>query len=242
MFYYGHEKLILDGKELPYSMLDFWRISLSNILLNMTRGTFAEFLVKCALMYGGYDTFMQEKTGIEAWDIDGPPLTAADGRRKSRIEVKSTASIQMNTPDAKEPIRLKDTQLQFSIKRAIDFENVEAGANHNNDLYVFAHYTAEYKACNMLDLRFWEFYVYPTFKIDEDKQLSKQKSISVYRLKKLGVPEQSFDTLYAEIMRTIEEISAHYTKTATKTDAIDEEHDMVNDVDVTQDALDLYHQ
>lgn len=56
------------------------------------------------------------------------------------------------------------------------------------------------------------------------------------------VEKLAFDTLYAEIMRTIEEISAHYTKTATKTDAIDEEHDMVNDVDVTQDALDLYHQ
>lgn len=212
MFYFGHEKLILDGKELPFSMLDFWRNSLSNILLNMTRGTFAEFLVKCALMYEGYDTFMQEKTGIEAWDIDGPPLTAADGRRKSRIEVKSAASIQMNTPDEKEPLRLKDTQLQFSIKRAIDFTNVEAGINHNNDLYVFAHYTAEYKACNMLDLRFWEFYVYPTYKIDEDSKLSKQKSISIYRLKKLGVPAQTFVTLYNEIMRTIEEISAHYSE------------------------------
>lgn len=231
MFYYGHEKLILDGKELPYSMLDFWRNSLSNILLNMTRGTFAEFLVKCALMYEGYDTFMQEKTGIEAWDIDGPPLTAADGRRKSRIEVKSAASIQMNTPDEKEPLRLKDTQLQFSIKRALDWTNVEAGINHNNDLYVFAHYTAEYKACNMLDLRFWEFYVYPTFKIDEDSKLSKQKSISVYRLKKLGVQAQTFDTLYTEIMRTIEEISAHYTQEKDVGEIAVESCDVLKQVD-----------
>ena len=43
--YTGYEKLIRNGNELPYSMHDFWRISLSEILLNMNRGTFAEFLV-----------------------------------------------------------------------------------------------------------------------------------------------------------------------------------------------------
>lgn len=43
--YTGNERLIIAGKELQYSMLNFWQTSYSDILLNMNRGTFAEFIV-----------------------------------------------------------------------------------------------------------------------------------------------------------------------------------------------------
>lgn len=38
MMYTGNEKLEYKGKELPYSMLQFWQLSLSDILFNMNRG------------------------------------------------------------------------------------------------------------------------------------------------------------------------------------------------------------
>lgn len=215
----GNERLILNGRELPYSMLDFWRVSLSEILFNMNRGSFAEFLVRCALMENGYDALSQYKTGVEAWDIDGPSIIGKDGNRRCRIEVKSTASVQYNTPDSKEPIRLDDTKLTFSIRPAIDWNHEERGKNRNNDLYIFAHYTAEYKASNMLDLRFWDFYVLPTFIIEEDKSLSAQKTISVYRLKKLGLSPACFPDLYAEIMSSIDAISVHGYSSSSGQDA-----------------------
>ncbi len=119
--YKGDEPLLLNGNPLSYTMLDFWRVNLSEILLNMTRGSFAEFLVRCAMNENGFDALSQVKTGVEPWDIDGPDIITKNGKRASRIEVKSTASIQYDTPDEKEPIELKDTQLTFSIKPAIDF-------------------------------------------------------------------------------------------------------------------------
>lgn len=211
--YKGTEKLLLNGKELPYSMLDFWSINLSEILLNMTRGSFAEFLVRCAMTEGGFDALGDDavKTGVEAFDIDGPEITTPHGKRASRIEVKSSASVQIDTPDDKEPIILPPSQLKFSIRKAIDWQSKSKVAQRNNDLYVFAHYKATSKSDNMLDLSFWNFYVYPTYKIDGDASgLAKQNSISVYRLEMLDVPRVSFRDLFQEIKKVTDDITAHY--------------------------------
>ena len=94
----GSEKLILDGKELPYSMVDFWSAKFSAILLNMNRGSFAEFLVLCAMAENGDHALWAEtvKAGVEPYDIDGPEITTPHGKRKSRIEVKCAASVQLD--------------------------------------------------------------------------------------------------------------------------------------------------
>lgn len=65
----GGERLILNGKKTDYTMLQFWQITLSDILLNMTRGSFAEFIVRCALDSGGFKCLDKSRTGIEPWDI-----------------------------------------------------------------------------------------------------------------------------------------------------------------------------
>lgn len=171
----------------------------------MTRGTFAEFLVQCALHSGGFDALSQVTTGIEAYDFDGPDIFDGKGRRSSRIEVQSTTSLQLNSPETVEA--LPDAELKFSIKKARDWSSEDPTPHRNNDLYVFCHFTALSKDDNMLDMKFWDFYVLTTFRIEEDKSLSRQKNISVWRLKKLGIPKQSFDTLYEEVMRVVEEIS-----------------------------------
>ena len=211
-FYEGTERLILGGQELPYTILDFWRLNLSQILLNMTRGAFAEFVVQAAMTEGGFDAMHQLKNGVEPWDIDGPEIFTKDGIRSSRIEVKSTASIQLNTPDYKEPISLPSSRLTFSIRPAIDWDVPEEPARRHSDIYVFCHYTAERKTDNMLDLKWWDFYVYPTFKIDNDieAKISKQKTISIRRLQMIGVEKKSFNELYANIRECLDEVSSYY--------------------------------
>lgn len=211
----GTEKLILDGKELPYSMGDFWSAKFSAILLNMNRGSFAEFLVLCAMAENGDQTLWAKtvKAGVEPYDIDGPEITTPHGTRKSRIEVKCTASVQLNTPDEREPISLPPSRLTFSIRPAIDWDADSRESQRNSDLYIFAHYKATRKSDNMLDLSFWDFYVYPTYKIDGniDTELSEQSTISLRRLQMIGVPCVSFRELYREIVRVCSEISKYHT-------------------------------
>lgn len=206
----GNERLKYNGIDLPFSILNYWQLNLSVLLLNVNRGGFAEYLVSCALSEVMEDALTQVKSGMEAWDIDGPKIMLPDGERHSRIEVKSTASVQINTPDDKEPITLPANRLVFSIRKAVDYDGSDFEARHNNDLYVFAHYKATRKSDDILDLSLWDFYVYPTFMIDENPSLAKQKSISVKRLQMLGVKPHGFDTLCQAILETQKQISDHY--------------------------------
>ncbi|MBP3668687.1 MAG: hypothetical protein J6J26_03840 [Bacteroides sp.] len=206
--YKGNEKLILHGEELPYSMLDFWQWAYSSILLNMNRGTFAEFIIKCALQSHGFNPDVPEKTGMEPFDVTGPTIPSLN--RYSRIEVKSAAYIQVWSDKPSD-------KATFGIAPAIlpnesgDYQ-LSSPKQRNNDLYVFCIYTAKSKDCNILDLQWWEFYVYPTYKIDEDTVLSKQKTISLAKIRKLGIQPCGFDNLYDAIQQAIADISAHHTE------------------------------
>ena len=166
----GSEHLHLGGSELPYDMLRFWQLSLSDILLNMNRGTFAEYIVRCALSDGGF------------------------------------ASIQSTTPDSAEPLTLPDSKIIFGIQPAIDWNSEDHTARRNNDLYVFCHYTATRKMDDMLDLTFWDFYILPSSVIENEAVLVNQKTISLYRLEKIGLKSHSFIELYDEIMSAISKI------------------------------------
>ena len=200
----GSERLHIGENELPYDMLRFWQISLSDILLNMNRGTFAEYIVRCALSSGGFNALNQDIGSIRPYDITGPEIPSLS--RPSRIEVKSAAAIQRNTKDEDEPFYLPDTRIVFGIQPAIDWDSDVPTPNRNNDLYVFCHYKAAYKSDDMLDLSFWDFYVLPTSVIENDSSLSQQKTISLYRLKKIGISPCSFEELYFVIKRVIADI------------------------------------
>lgn len=78
----GQERLVSEGKELGFSVLDFWRWSSSDLLSNATRGVLAEFIVAVALEIP-LDP-VREEWG--AYD-----LTTAEG---IKVEVKSAAYIQ----------------------------------------------------------------------------------------------------------------------------------------------------
>lgn len=206
----GDEHLTFNGEELPFTIQRFWQLNLSVLLLNVTRGSFAEYLVLCALSKYMRGAMEQVKSGMEPWDIDGPELVLPGETRPSRIEVKSTASVQIDTPDKNELISLPDQRLRFGIGKTTAENDPEK--KRRSDLYVFAHYKAQRKSDNILDLGFWEFYVLPTFRIDEDPVLSKQKTISVWRLKKLKLEPCDFDSLGQAILDAQERISKHFAE------------------------------
>lgn len=140
-------------------MINFWQMALSDLLLNMNRGTFAEFIVRCALETGGFPALSESRSGIESYDITGPKCFTTRGESECRIEVKSAASIQKTTPDEKEPLSLPPNRIVFSIKKAINFNTADKIPRRNNDMYVFCHYKAERKSDNIFDLALWDFYV-----------------------------------------------------------------------------------
>src|SRR5687768_9439970 len=77
----GDEHIHLGGRTLPFTVLDFWRWSSSDLASNALRGMYAEYLVACAL-----DVAHGLRTEWAAYDLQTP-----DGLK---IEVKSAAYLQ----------------------------------------------------------------------------------------------------------------------------------------------------
>ena len=197
--YTGNEQLKINGNLLPYNMLKFWQLSMSDIKNHLNRGTFAEYIVRCALVDNGFDAFQEDNGSIRTYDISGPSVPGCSN--PSRIEIKSTARLQYSSQGNIPRLVTKDSGLVFGIQPH------KSSSARDNDLYVFCLYNAESPDADILDLDLWEFYVLPTFKINADAVLKNQKTISLYRLKQLGVQPQTFDTLYQEIFRVLGEYS-----------------------------------
>ena len=199
MMYDGNEKVILNGEYLNYSMLDFWRWAYSNIHYNMQRGTFADYLVRCALERGGFPTRPEIGTGFEPYDLEGPIIPATG--KPARIEVKSAGVLQAWG---------KSSRIAFSIAPARIQENGDIKHNapqrRNNDIYVFAFFTAEDKNANILDMYWWKFYVLYTQRINSDPKLNGLKTISLKKIEKLCSPVQ-FDNLAQAIDAAARSIS-----------------------------------
>lgn len=207
--YNGDEKLINDGEYLPYTMLNFWQWSLSNIQFGMTRGTFADFIVRCSLDRGGIATRSDIGTGFEPYDLEGPVIPSTG--KVSRIEVKSSAFLNSETGKYSE-------RASFSIAPARvpvggDYKK-DSPQQRNNDLYVFTLYTATDNRRNILDLSWWEFFVLPTYRIEQDKNLCQQKTISLKRVKEF-CPTLSFDMLCDAIVEACNSIPANNQLSST---------------------------
>lgn len=197
----GNEHLLCEDSQLPFTMLNFWQWAYSNILHNMQRGTFAEYIVKCALESGGVATRQETGTGLEPYDLEGPIIPSTGN--VARVEVKSAAFVQ--AWDIKHPERANFSIAPAKIPdKTGDYPRL-AGRQRNNDLYVFTLYTATDKDKNILDLSLWEFYVLPTYKIESDERLWKQKTISLKTVKQL-CPTLSFDMLCDAIIESCNSI------------------------------------
>jgi hypothetical protein len=165
----GSEELTFDDKTVGYSLLDFWKWSVSDILSNATRGRFAEFIV-------GTSLDLKIENIRNEWDAFD--LVTDDG---IKIEVKSASYIQSwNQKDY--------STISFSIKPAKfwDSENnmQSVESKRHADVYVFCLLKhKDQETINPLKLEQWEFYVLPTIKLDAYER--SQSSITLNSLKKL---------------------------------------------------------
>ena len=203
--YTGSEKFIMNDKELPYSMTDFWSWTLSCIHDSMTRGSFAEHIVKIALDNAGYNYNDEPKTGMELYDLDGPVIPATG--KESHIEVKHTGYFRYN-PHIDDYIETKYQRFSIEKKHVPDKMgdfSEESIAQRNNDIYVFAVYTAKDKTQNIFDLSLWDFYVMPTFQLDQDSYWSNCKSISLKSVQKM-CEKCDFNSLPGRIAAACEQI------------------------------------
>jgi hypothetical protein len=165
----GREKLSFQGDELEYNLLDFWRWSVSDILSNATRGRFAEFIVGTAIG-------LNPANLRDEWD--SYDLTSEDG---IKIEIKSAAYIQSwNQKDY--------STISFSIKPARYWDSEtniqQEEPKRHADVYVFCLLKHKEQATiDPLKMEQWEFYVLPTFNLDNYER--SQSSITINSLRKL---------------------------------------------------------
>lgn len=184
----GNEVLSENGARMKYTLLDFWRWSTSDILSNATRGKFAEFIVGTAVG-------LNPKNLRDEWDAYD--LTTEDG---IKIEVKSASYIQCWNQKC-------FSTISFSIKpsRYWDAEtNMQRGEpKRHANLYVFCHLKhKDQNTINPLKMEQWDFYVLPTYRLDNYKR--SKSSITINSLKKLTEP-QKYCELKNEITKAYKE-------------------------------------
>ncbi len=165
----GQEKLIYNDKSLNFSLLDFWRWSVSDILSNATRGRFAEFIVATAANID----IKQIRDEWSAFDLET--------HEGIKIEVKSAAYVQSWFQSKLSPI-------SFSTKAAFVWDSItnkqEETARRSADIYVFCllHHP-EKSTIDPLNLNHWTFYVLATEELNRYKR--SQHSITLNSLRRL---------------------------------------------------------
>lgn len=173
----GNEHFTYEGMPVGILLNDFWAWNSSDLLNNTLRGALAEFIVASAI---GINT-TKAREDWTAYDL----LT--DSGRK--IEVKCSAYLQSWNAE-------KLSRVQFSIRpaRAWDAEtDFSDDAKRWSDLYVFCLYASKDRTESPLQLEQWEFYLLPTFVLDE--QCGKQKSITLSSLLSLSPTRVTYDAL-----------------------------------------------
>ena len=177
----GEEKFYQNGHELDISILDFWRFMYSNIY-NLQE-YIAEFLVAKAL---GKENPDNDKYWT-LWDIT---------YREKRIEVKESSYYHSFNEEGK-----VSKQRTFSISKAnsrYEDDAIENTYERQNDIYVFCLNIGENrKEANPLNLDNWEFYIVPTSFIN--KECGDNKTISIGRIRNMGVQAKLFHEIKAEI-------------------------------------------
>ena len=170
------------GKQIS-SVLEFWQWAYSDIIGNIERGHFAEYLVACALN-------VRQNTRVE-WD-KYDVLTNDD----ISIEVKSSGYVQTWQQKGK-------SKIAFSIRPTRAFNSkanaYEREIKRQAQIYVFCVHNYEKKdeGLTPLDMKQWDFYILPTEKLN--MEVKEQKIISLQKIIKLGAEKCSYSELSASI-------------------------------------------
>lgn len=106
----GHEKFFSQSLDPNIDVIDFWKWSSSNLLINTTRGVLAEFLVASSLCL-----VKEPRNNWKSYDIKS--------KSGIKIEVKSAAECQAWKQDELSPI-------EFGISKPKD-------SNRKAEIYVF---------------------------------------------------------------------------------------------------------
>lgn len=168
----GIEQFHENGKGYPFSLIDFWRWSVSDLISNATRGRLAEFIVATALKIP-LTTIRDEWS---TWDLTTP--------ENIRVEVKSASYIQSW-------FQKELSKISFSIQETKAWD-AETNAQDNNSkrqaqVYVFALLAHQDKSTiDPLNLSQWKFFVLSTEILNREK--GSQRSITLQSLEMLCKP------------------------------------------------------
>jgi len=165
----GLETLKFNNTSIGFTVLDFWKWSVSDLLSNATRGRLAEFIVASAV--GINRTAVRNEWS--AYDLESD-----DG---IKIEVKSAAYVQSWHQNAL-------SKIQFTIKPALYWDadtNKQAKEKKRHaDVYVLCLLHHDNKSTiDPLNLDHWEFYVLATKQLNDYTR--SQHSITLRSLKQL---------------------------------------------------------
>jgi hypothetical protein len=161
----GDEPFQQQGVNQKFTLHDFWSWSTSDLVINITRGVVAEFIVAQALNAA-------DNVRIEWAPFD---ILTPDG---ISVEVKSAAYLQSWGQD-------KFSTIQFNFEKATPLD-YEKGGYRGKPLraakvYVFALLKEKDKLkVDPLKLDQWEFYVVPTVALNDRKR--SQQSITLHSL------------------------------------------------------------
>lgn len=174
-------RFVFNDNDTGLTLLEFWKFRYCNIF--DLQEAIAEFIVAKALG-------KEKADNLEYWtlyDID---------YRGKRVEVKETS--YYHPWNENRPI---STARYFGITKAnsnYDDKEHENRYERQNDVYVFClntGFTAE--ESYPLNLNNWEFYIVPTKTINE--KCGDNKTISLVKLKKLGIEPKRYDEIKTTI-------------------------------------------
>lgn len=162
----GDERFTYDGKQTELTMLEFWRWHFSDIYDLQSK--IAEYIVGKALG-------LTEAENVGVWTLYDMMY------RSKRIEIKETSYYHAWQTDD-EP---KSRKRSFGITKAYDdYTDQKSEYRRQNDIYIFCLNTGDTKASsNPLMLEHWEFYIVPTYMIND--LCENGKTISLSRVRKL---------------------------------------------------------
>lgn len=181
----GNEQFKTDGQPLDYTLVEFWRWSVSDLVSNATRGILAEFIVAKALI-SPTDTVRDE---WGAFDLITPAGVKVEVKSAGYIQSwsqKRYSTIQFRTPKTKAWDPNTNQMISVSKRQA--------------DVYVFAMLAHKEKATvDPMDVAQWQFYVLPTSVLNQ--RTRSQHSITLKSLEGLAGSPVDYGRLAAAVAK-----------------------------------------
>lgn len=173
----GQERIIFNEKALNFSLLDFWRWSVSDILSNATRGRFAEFVVATATQI----EITNVRDEWNSYDLETPD--------NIKLEIKSAAFIQSWRQN-------KPSTISYRTKPALFWDSLTGLQSLTKSRYADVYVFCLLHGSEPLNMNNWEFFVLATKELNE--YYRSQHSITLRSLQNL-THSVSYDKLYETI-------------------------------------------